>query len=203
MKVIFVSGKAFNGKDTAGEIFKNKLEARGQKVLVTHYADLLKWMCKNYFGWNGEKDAAGRSLLQHVGTDVIRAQIPNFWVDWMIQLLRLFPKEWDFVIIPDARFPNEIEVLENEFQSNSDDIFTGVYHFRVERTNFVSPLTEEQQNHPSEKALDRFGYDRKLMNTTIEDLESQIEKVIVDYFDTDIDFYKCYKNSTEERSDRN
>ena len=56
---ICISGKAQNGKDTSAEIFKNELVIRGHSVLVIHQADLLKYICKAFFNWNGEKDEAG------------------------------------------------------------------------------------------------------------------------------------------------
>ena len=47
MKVITISGKAQNGKDTTAGLLKAALEADGYKVLITHYADLLKYICKH------------------------------------------------------------------------------------------------------------------------------------------------------------
>ena len=46
-KVICISAKARHGKDTAAEILKEYLEHKGQRVLITHYADLLKFICRN------------------------------------------------------------------------------------------------------------------------------------------------------------
>ena len=47
MKIITISAKARNGKDFCANLIKQKLESRGNKVLITHYADLLKYICKN------------------------------------------------------------------------------------------------------------------------------------------------------------
>lgn len=146
MHVIAISGKAQHGKDTSATILKSMLEADGYRVLITHYADLLKYMCRTFFGWNGEKDDAGRHILQYVGTDIIRQKRPDFWVDFVTDVLALFPEDWDFVLIPDCRFPNEIECLKRAGLNTT--------HLRVVRENFVSPLTSEQQAHPSETALD-------------------------------------------------
>ena len=78
MKVILISGKARHGKDTLAGMMKEELERKSKRVLIAHYADLLKFICKNFFGWNGEKDDNGRALLQRVGTDVIRKQNPDY-----------------------------------------------------------------------------------------------------------------------------
>ena len=55
-KVILISGKAQNGKDTVANILREVLHENGERVLVTHYADLLKYICRNYFEWDGKKD---------------------------------------------------------------------------------------------------------------------------------------------------
>ncbi|MBR6051517.1 MAG: hypothetical protein IKP68_10025 [Clostridia bacterium] len=163
-KFICIGGKAQNGKDTTAAFLKNALEAKGAKVLLTHYADLLKYMCKNYFGWDGNKDEAGRTLLQKVGTDGVRKRNENFWVDFVIDIVSFFPKEWDYVIVADSRFPNELSRIGKRG-------FKYTY-VRVRRPNFKSPLTEEQQNHPSEIALDSVIPDHVIVNDgTLEDLE--------------------------------
>ena len=140
MKVITISGKAQNGKDTTAGLLKAALEADGYKVLITHYADLLKYICKQFFGWDGQKDDAGRHILQYVGTDIIRQKRPNYWVGFVTSILELFPNEWDYVLIPDCRFPNEIDYLK---EAGLDTV-----NLRVVRKNFKSPLTPEQQVHP-------------------------------------------------------
>lgn len=167
MRVIAISGHAQNGKDTTAAIMSRKLEDHGDKVLIAHYADLLKFICRTYFGWNGEKDDQGRQLLQYVGTDVIRKQMPDYWVDFIISVLKLFDGEWDYVLIPDSRFPNEIEKLRD---SGFD-----VQHVRVVRYGFISPLTAEQQQHPSETALDNTVPDSYIINDgTLDDLDAAI-----------------------------
>ena len=59
MKVICISGKAQHGKDTTAAILKELLEADGKSVKIAHFADLLKFICKTYFDWDGQKDERG------------------------------------------------------------------------------------------------------------------------------------------------
>ena len=174
MKVICISGKARHGKDTAAARIEDELRYKGYKVLVAHYADLLKYICRTFFGWNGKKDEEGRRILQYVGTDVIRKQIPNYWVDFIISILTLFKNEWDYVLIPDCRFPNEIERLK---QSGIE-----TYTLRIERENFKSDLTEEQLNHISETALDNFKFDCVIKNTSLNEFYDHI-KWYADYIE--------------------
>lgn len=146
--IICISGQAGAGKDTAARILRTLLsegDRSADKTLIAHNADLLKYICENFFSWNGYKDEAGRSLLQHIGTDVVRAKDPDFWVNFLVNILRLFPDKWDFLIVPDTRFPNEIE----RFKAAGYP----TVHVHIERPGLASALTQEQQEHPSETAL--------------------------------------------------
>lgn len=168
---ICISGKAQNGKDTSAEIFKNELIIRGHSVLVIHQADLLKYICKAFFNWNGEKDEAGRTLLQQVGTNVIRKVEPDFWVEFIAKVTGFFKDTWDYIIVPGTRFPNELEKL----KANDANVF----HVRVIREGFKSPLTEEQQQHPSETALDGIESDFTLINDKgIDDLYGGVVSIL-------------------------
>lgn len=168
-KVICISGKARHGKDTSAQFFQEELERRGYNTIIVHFADLLKWMCQKYFGWDGQKDDYGRSLLQYVGTDIVRSQKPDFWADFVADLVELFSTEWDYVIVPDCRFPNEIET----FKAHGIEAI----HIRVHRPNFNSGLTAAQQTHISELALDDYPYDCLLTNTTFDLLRCDIERI--------------------------
>lgn len=174
MKIICISGKARSGKDTVGGMVKTILEDRGHTVLVAHYADLVKYICRQFFDWNGVKDYEGRALLQYVGTDVVRRQDNNYWVDFIAGILRLFPEEWEYAVIPDTRFPNEIERMK--------EMGFDVTSVRVERPQFDNGLTDEQKSHPSETALDGFRFDFTIENSgSLEELEKKINKFTEEY----------------------
>lgn len=171
MKILTISGKAQNGKDYTASLLKDKLEDKGYSVLITHYADLLKYICKQFFGWDGKKNEEGRTLLQKVGTEGVRKVYPNYWVDFIKTILALFQDEWDYVIIPDTRFPNEIEALK-------DDNFD-VISIHVTRPNFENNLTEEQRQHASETALDGYLFNHEITNDgTPEGMRNQIHNLI-------------------------
>lgn len=166
MKVLCISGKAQHGKDTVAAMIADELEAKGKRVLIAHYGDLVKYVCRTFFDWDGKKDARGRHLLQFVGTDMVREEKPNYWVDFIRDMLGVFEYAWDVVLIPDTRFPNEVDLMRECFETT---------HIRVVRTNLISPLTTEQQNHPSEVALDDYFPDCYLYNTgTLEDLKETV-----------------------------
>lgn len=174
MKVICISGKAGHGKDTVALMLRNELSEHGERVFITHYADLLKYILKTYFDWDGQKDERGRKLLQYVGTDVVRERSPDFWVNFVASILKFFSGAWDYVIIPDTRFPNEIDRLK---ESGFD-----VTHIRVVRKGVDSDLTEEQARHPSETALDDVEPDAVIQNSgTYGALKNTINKWVKRY----------------------
>lgn len=165
-KVITISGKARHGKDTTAEIIKEELELKGAKVAIIHYADYLKFVGKQYFGWNGIKDIAGRTLLQWLGTDKIRNKDNDFWVRTVHLLMRVLEDDYDYFIIPDTRFPNEMEFLKTEGWK--------VVTMLIKRKNFSNGLTESQLNHPSETALDNYCFDYYMEASDIGDIEDNV-----------------------------
>ena len=162
MQIISISGKAQHGKDTTASYLRDALERRGKKVLITHYGDLVKYVCAAFLGWDGKKDEAGRSLLQRVGTEIVRAVDPNYWVRFVRFMVTTLKDAgaWDYVLIPDCRFPNEV---------------VGT-HIRVKRPGFDNGLTEKQAQHPSETALDTWAPDIVINNCgTMEALQCVCE----------------------------
>lgn len=174
MKIILISGKAQHGKDTTANILKEKLEQKNNKVLITHFGDLVKFISERYFNWDGQKNERGRAILQRVGTDIIRKKKPDYWVDFIIDLLLILEEErkWEYVLIPDTRFPNEVE----KFKVNKN---WDIYSLRINRLNFESSLTPEQKNHPSETMLDNYTFDYVIhAENGIDKLEKEIDKFI-------------------------
>lgn len=157
-KIITVSGKAGHGKDEFAKRVAVFLEERNNRVFILHFADYLKFVCQKYYGWNGNKDIQGREVLQKVGTDIFRERYPNFWVDVIAMLIQVIGQDFDYIIIPDCRFRNEIEVL-------------GATSVKIIRSNYESKLTEGQKSHVSETSLDDFLFDYVFECETLGDLE--------------------------------
>lgn len=145
LKVILISGKAESGKDLVGEVLKQEFEQQKKKVLVAHFADYLKFMCRQYFGWNGNKDENGRTLMQHVGTGLFRGSDEDYFAKRIYELLSVAGENWDYVIIPDLRFKNEFQTIKNSFDTVA---------IRVNRSGYESSLTPEQKSNQSETELD-------------------------------------------------
>lgn len=171
MKVITISGHAEAGKDTVAKQIKKQLcdFQFNKRVIIIHYADLLKYICKQYFGWDGKKDEDGRALLQHIGTDIVRNKDENFWVSFVSKILEMFENEWDYVLIPDCRFPNEATTMKCEFDA---------LNICVIRPGYQNHLTAEQRMHPSETAMDDFKFDYVINNPGTEGLADNVKEFI-------------------------
>lgn len=150
LKVIMISGKAESGKNLVADKIRCRLEEDGNKVLVVAFGDYVKFLCSHYFGWNGKKDEYGRTLLQHIGTDVFRSYNEDYFANRVVELIKAVDI-WDYVIIPDLRFENEMHIIRSNFDAVA---------IRVERNGHCSSLTEEQRSNPSETELDNHpGFD--------------------------------------------
>lgn len=170
-KIITISGKAEAGKDTFALMLKKIAQYKGKKVCVLHYADLLKEIAINVYGWDGVKDYAGRRLLQRLGTDIVRKVDENFWADSVKRLIKVLYNEFDLFIIPDARFENEILKNDKNFEYSDKAIAINIF-----RPNYINLLDKEQQSHQSETALDNKSsiFDYTIVNdSTINNLTKE------------------------------
>lgn len=144
--IIILSGPKRSGKDTSAGFFKKWiLEATGQQAISIAYADKLKAtsaallneiyatniftqeMFSNEelrqgpfpgdtkFNWGGEQVCL-RTVLQKFGTEVCRNNIDSdIWTKTLMSTLENIPSR--FVIITDARFPNEITTVVSRFKA--------------------------------------------------------------------------------------
>ena len=170
-KVILISGKAENGKSETAKVLKRNLEDIGFRVAIIPYAAYLKLSAKLIYGWDGNKDEAGRKLLQKWGTDIVREKDPDFWARTVVDLTIKAFDVLDYVIVDDVRFPNEISCWDNVIWPPRP--FT--VKVRVSRPGFENHLTPEQRNHVSETALDNYDdFDVILEATTKKELHEQV-----------------------------
>lgn len=169
MKCISISGPAGHGKDTLANKLKSLLEAKGNKVFIIHYADYLKMIATQVYNWNGRKDKVGRDILQKLG-DKMRAQDQLFLINELVKILNLVKDDFDIAIIPDARFPKEIECLKSIGKTLS---------VHITRVDYKSRLTAEQNNHTTERALDKYSYDYDIITYTDKEI-SEIDLIIND-----------------------
>ena len=190
MKVVAISGKAESGKDTIAKEIKYLLEEQNYKVMIIHFADVLKFVCRQYFDWDGQKDDYGRSLLQQVGTEMREKNNPNMWVNITKELIRGIGAEFDWVLVPDTRFKEEINMLNEYFDCISVRVLRQDIDSDGVASDHINHLTDEQRAHKSECDLDihKFNYiiinsyyidNEAANNTTLEMICNKFIKMII------------------------
>lgn len=167
MKIFIISGKAHNGKNTVGEIIKKYYQKYDKKVVITSYAKYLKMYASDIISWDGNEETKPRKFLQDLGCDIIKKDIDsNFLINRMLQDILIYKNFADILIITDARFKEEIEIIKNEYKD--------VYSIRVVKEN------PSNSNHISEVALDNYhDFDYVIDNSfSISELEENVIKII-------------------------
>ena len=154
------------------------------EVKIMHFGDFVKFVASQYGGWDGQKDEAGRTMLQVIGTERGRYTVdPDIWVNMVKYAIGIFADELKYVIIPDTRFPNEIlSFVATTIGGSAIQVCPA----RIIRPNFDNGLTEEQKNHPSETALDSTTFLHTYSCTNLDEL-SQAAKEFVAMLVEDFD----------------
>lgn len=119
-----------------------------------------------------------RTLLQKLGTEQGRNVYgENIWVDTMFAWIQTYAHYWDEhkFIIPDIRFPNEVEGL----RQNGGRVFR-IY---APKRNRFAAATDEQRLHASEVSLDNYPtnkFDGIIYNDPDDsaDLDEQMNRLI-------------------------
>lgn len=147
-KIIILSGKVQSGKNECADIIKEYYEKIDLKTVVISYASYLKMYAKEVLGWDGSESTKPRDFLQQVGVELIKNKInPNMLIDRVIDDIRVYSYFFDIIVISDARFVDEIEVIRKNFSNVS------VIHVLGKSND----LTFEQQNHSTETGLDNYS----------------------------------------------
>ena len=170
-KIIILSGKAQSGKNYCASIISDYYGELGLKTIVISYAFYLKVYAKNVLGWDGNEKTKPRDFLQQVGVELIKNNInPNMLVDRIIDDIKVYSYFYDVIVINDARFVDEIDVVKNNFSN----VF--VIHIDGKENS----LTDAQRCHSTETGLDDYNdYDSVIMNNCSRDeLKDKIYNVL-------------------------
>ena len=158
-----MSGKSRSGKNTAAEVILGKYDG-----ITLAFADDIKTIAYDYFGWHGEKDEFGRKLLQDIGTSG-RNYNEDIWVNRVIRLLKWWASgtaDHQLAVVTDIRYPNEIQRIKHEFPN--------VVTIRITRDSV------EKLKHPSETALDQWtDWDYLVENNgSLEEFQKKILEIM-------------------------
>lgn len=179
--IILISGLARSGKDTFAKDFGVYLnvydDTDKRRILITHFADLLKYILREYLGWDGVKDFDGRMKLQYVG-DLCRLYNENYFVDFIKSIISMFSTKYDYILIPDARYPNEIKVLKDAFPGS-------VIHVHVKNKPIEEKAAKNMQyHHQSEGAIDENTADYNIILNKEVFNEEDWNKICEEFYDS-------------------
>ena len=168
IRLIGITGRKFNGKDTLGNFFVTNNNFRRLA-----FADALKEACRCIFGFNDEQlygnkkevvdefwKTSPRIILQYLGTDLFRNQLstimPHIGNDIWVEVIRkqildgwLLNRNTHFVVT-DVRFPNEVKMIKD----------LGGIMLRVKRSN----INNSTDAHISELHIDNLEVDEEILN---------------------------------------
>lgn len=178
MNIYLICGKARNGKDTVANLLEKIYNEKNKKVINLQYSSYIKEYAKKISGWDGSEETKPRTLLQELGTDIIRTKIDSlFFVNRIIGDIKVYSYYFDVITVSDVRAKVEIDVP----KENIDNIIA----VNVIRPNFDNGLSLEQKQHFTEIDLDDYNkFDYEIINDgTLEQLEEKVRKM-VDYYES-------------------
>lgn len=178
-KILALSGRKQSGKTTASEYIQDFVYKNHPSIIckIYNFADPLKQdICMNILGmtydqcygsdidkntltnlvWNNEKLTARRAM-EVIGTDIFRKLLDTVWVQATI--LKIEKEKPDLAIIPDCRFPNEVNTI-------------------LDNNGHIIRLTLDpfHSDSNSERALDADKYDWNKFSTIIDNSNISIEE---------------------------
>ena len=170
MRIFLVAGKAGSGKGEVAKLIKEYYIYKLEKCVITEYSKYLKNFAKELTDWDGNSNTKPRAYLQELG-DKIRNIDSKYFINNMLDDLRIYETLTDNVVISDVRFPDEIEDIKLNYDK--------VYAICVENQFSQSNLSIEEQSHITETALEDYAeFDYILANDDISTLKEKVFKYL-------------------------
>ena len=172
-KIYILSGKAGNGKNKVASYIGSIFENDTKRTINLSYASYLKEYAKNILGWDGNEETKPREFLQQIGVELIKNTIDSrMLVKRIVEDIKVYSYFYDVITISDARFPEEIEAIRENFSN----VIVIHIHGLEDKNN----LTYLEKKHATEISLDNYNdYDYDIDNSgTLEELKNRVEDII-------------------------
>jgi len=170
MRIFLVAGSAGSGKGEVAKLIKEYYIYKLENCVITEYSKYLKMFAKELTDWDGNPNTKPRKYLQELG-DKIRGIDNKYFINNMLEDLRVYEELVNNVIIADVRMPEEIE----DIKLNYDN----VYAIYVVNQHSMSNLTIEEQAHITETSLENYDeFDYVLANDDINTLKDKVFKYL-------------------------
>lgn len=172
MRIFLVAGKAGSGKGEVAKLIKEYYIYKLENCVVTEYSKYLKNFAKELTDWDGNPSTKPRTYLQNLG-DQIRSIDSKYFINNMLDDLKIYEKVTNNVVVSDVRMPDEIEDIKLNYEN--------VYAILVENQFSPSKLTLEEQTHITETALENYNeFDYIIANDT----KDKLKERVFNYLDT-------------------
>lgn len=162
---ILISGKSQVGKDTLADFFISHIRENEDYDIEPEkigFANNIKRVAKENFGWDGKKDEKGVNLLIDIG-EIGRKYNQNIWVNNLLEKCFTSNCKKQFLyIIKDWRFFNEYQRIYEKFPLSL------IYKIRINGSSKNKNIFINQ-NASTENELDNQSY---LMDYIIENNEN-------------------------------
>ena len=171
--IICTCGKARSGKSMVAKYIYDKYKNDGYSVIISPYTKYLKQYISDITGWDKSDNNKPRDLLQSLSKDLIKGKLnnKNFFINRQLEDIDFYSYFFDVIIVPDVRFPREIEVLREKYNK--------VVSIGIVRDNYDSDLTDSEKQDETETSLDNYyDYDYVLYNTNKDKLKKDTYKII-------------------------
>lgn len=154
--IIGLSGKKKSGKDFAYQIINSEMMSRTNTATRRYaFADEVKRVAAEYFGYKEKDKDDLRFVLQGVGQMMREEVDKNYWVKQTIEKIHRDTEEFTnrgvelISVITDVRYRNEADMI---------TALDGQL-IRIER-----PINPDTDNHPSEVDLDDYEFKHVIVN---------------------------------------
>lgn len=171
--IILIAGRARSGKSSLAQCLKLEFEQINKKVVFSPYTKYLKLYIEEITNKKINDNDKPRDLLQQISSKIIKGELSknNFFIDRQIEDIEIYSYFADVIIIPDVRFPKEIEILKEKFPN--------IISIGIKRKDYISTLTKEQQEDITETALNYYNkYDFEVLNNTDTNLQEIAKKIV-------------------------
>ena len=170
--IIIIAGKIKSGKDTVAKLISKEMDEINKKTVIIQFSSYIKMYAKNILNWNGLEETKPRKFLQDLGQD-IRNNISNkFFINRIIDDIKVYSDYMDMIIISDARLPEEIDCIKEKYPN--------AISIKVERKDFNQNITLTEKNHITEHALDNYNYFDYIIENdgSLNDLNTKVIKIL-------------------------
>ena len=171
MKIYMIAGKAGAGKNTTAIYIKEYYEQNGKKTVITEMSKYLKLYAEEIVGWDRKRETKPRTFLQSVG-DFVRKEAftDTFFIDRILEDMKVYEKFADIVIIADVRYPMEIDAIKNNYDAIIIDVVNEFSEY---------DLKPNEKKHASENALNSYDkFDYIIHNKTFEQLKNDAINIV-------------------------